>query len=199
MANEASPGFLRLFIAVEVSSEVREEIARAQGQLRRCAPPGAIRWAQADQFHLTLKFLGDVTPDQADALRQPAAQICAAFPALSLSAVGLGVFPNWRRPRVIWAGVEDASGRLARLQRQIDEAMRPFAPAEKPQRFSAHITLGRVKPGHHGSFDPLWERAQQLRDRRFGEWQADEVVIYRSRLTSERAVHERFHVCRLNV
>lgn len=199
MVTEDSPAFLRLFIAIAVPLAVRHEIARAQGQLRRCAPPSAIRWAAKEQFHLTLKFLGDVTPEQAAELRELVAAICAAFPALSLSASGLGFFPNARKPRVIWAGVDEPTGQLAELQRQLDESMRPFAPAERAERFSAHVTLGRVKPGRHGSLKPVWDHAPHLRDRHFGDWLADEVVIYRSLLTPERAVHEPFYVCRLTV
>lgn len=197
MAAVDSPGFWRLFIALAVPSEVRKEIARAQEQLRRCAPPGAIRWTFAEQFHLTLKFLGDVTPDEAMALRAPLAKICDALPPARLFARGLGFFPHTRQPRVIWAGVNDAIGWLTELHQQIELAMRPYAPAENPEKFSAHITLGRVKPGRHGSLKLVWDRAWQLRDRAFGTWLAEEVVVYRSLLTSERAVHEPIHICRL--
>jgi 2'-5' RNA ligase len=192
-----APGFWRLFIAMAVPLDVRKAIARAQEQLRRCAPPGSIRWTSAEQFHLTLKFLGDVTPDQAMALRDPLAQICEALPPAQLFAQGLGSFPHTRQPRVIWAGVDDAAGWLTGLHRQIELAMRPYAPTENPEKFSAHITLGRIKPGRHGSLKPVWDRALTLRDQTFGAWLADEMVVYHSRLTSERAVHEPFYICRL--
>ena len=181
--------FLRLFIALAVPPDVRREIARAQGQLRRHSPPGAVRWTPPDQFHVTLKFLGDVPAAQVAALKESVSKVCAGFPALPLAAHGIGFFPGAQKPRVIWAGANDDSGQLAELSRQLDEAMRPFAPAEKSQRFTGHITLGRFKPGRHAAIPKLLERAAILRDRHFGDWHAGEVEIIRSELTSAGAMH----------
>ena len=199
MPVEMPSSFLRLFIAIPVPMEVREALGRAQGQLRRCSPPGSVRWTNPEQFHLTLNFLGDVMPDQAAALRGPTEKIVASFSALTLSAHGTGFFPGEHKPRVIWCGVIDANGQLNELQRELGEAVRPLTAAEKAERFSGHITLGRVKPGHHGSLRPVLERARVLRDRHFGEWLAREVIIYRSTLTPQGAVHEPFHVCPMSV
>lgn len=181
--------FLRLFIALAVPPEVRREIARAQGQLRRHSPPGAIRWTQPDQFHVTLKFLGDVPAAQADALKPAVAKICTGFPALRLAAHGIGFFPNRQTPRVIWVGANGVSGQLAELYRQMAVAMEPFAPSEKPEKFTGHITLGRFKPGFHAAIPKLIERAAVLRGRHFGDWRADAVEIIRSELTSAGALH----------
>jgi 2'-5' RNA ligase len=189
MTDDPPAPFLRLFIALAVPPDVRQEIARAQGQLRRHSPPGAIRWTQPDQFHVTLKFLGDVPAAQVAALKESVSKVCTGFPALPLAAHGIGFFPGAQKPRVIWAGANDDSGQLAELFRQLDEVMRPFAPAEKPQRFTGHITLGRFKPGHHGAISKLLERAAVLRDRHFGDWRAGAVEIIRSELTSTGAVH----------
>jgi 2'-5' RNA ligase len=122
-------GFLRLFIAIAVPPGVRQEIGRAQGQLQqRNSPPGAIRWTKPEQFHITLKFLGDVPVEQAAALEKSTTAVCKTFPALKLSAHGIGFFPNERNPRVIWAGASDAGGQLSELHRQLDEALRWLAP-----------------------------------------------------------------------
>ena len=64
MTDDNSSAFLRLFIAFAVPADVRQEIGRAQGQLRRHSPPGAVRWTRPDQFHITLKYLGDVPATQ---------------------------------------------------------------------------------------------------------------------------------------
>jgi 2'-5' RNA ligase len=182
-------GFLRLFIALAVPPEVRREIARAQDQLRRRSPPGAVRWTQPEQFHVTLKFLGDVPAAEVEALNTAVAAACAGFPALKLCARGVGFFPNADRPRVLWAGAEDDGGRLAGLHRRLEEAVGRFAPPEKPERFSGHITLGRFKPGHLGSLADLRERAARLRDRPFGGWPSGGVELVRSELTADGARH----------
>jgi len=172
-----------------VPPEVRREIARAQDQLRRHSPPGAVRWTQPEQFHVTLKFLGDVPAEQVETLNTAVAAACAGCPALKLAARGVGFFPNAERPRVLWAGAGDDCGRLAGLQRRLEEAVRPFAPPEKTERFTGHITLGRFKPGHHGSLAELRERAARLRDRPFGGWPAGGVELVRSELTADGARH----------
>jgi 2'-5' RNA ligase len=189
VATENPPAFLRLFIALAVPPDVRQEIGRVQSQLQRHSPPGAIRWTQPAQFHITLKFLGDVPSEQLAALENSVAAVCAASPALQLAARGVGFFPGERKPRVIWAGAADDSGQLAELHRRMDEALRWLAPAEKPERFSGHITLGRFKPGHHAAIPKLLERAAVFRERHFGDWLAGAAEIVRSELTSIGATH----------
>jgi 2'-5' RNA ligase len=141
---DATPSaLLRLFIALPVPAKKREVIARAQGQLKRAAPPGLIRWTRAEQFHLTLKFLGDIPATQVEALKVAVDEVCAGFSPMILSAGGIGFFPDERKPRVLWAGAADAGEQLAEVHRRIHAAVRPFAPADRSERFAAHITLGR--------------------------------------------------------
>jgi RNA 2',3'-cyclic 3'-phosphodiesterase len=189
MTEPSLPAFLRLFIALAVPPDVRQEIGRAQGRLQRNAPPAAVRWTRPEQFHLTLKFLGDVPAEHLGALKKSVAEICAVSPALRLSARGIGFFPSERKPRVIWAGTSDDNGRLSELHHQLDQALRWLAPAERPEKFTGHITLGRFKPGHHVAIPILLELAADLRARRFGDWPAREVEIIRSELTSTGAMH----------
>jgi len=189
MDTESPSGFLRLFVAIPVPETVRKEIARAQGRLKREAPPGTIRWTRPDQFHITLKFLGDIAISQLEAVKESLAAICAGSPALSLTARGIGFFPNTRRPRVIWAGAHDELGGLAELHRQVDKALRPFAPAERTETFTGHITLGRFKPGHHSATSRIVEHAEIFRTREFGEWSAGQFELVRSELNSAGAEH----------
>lgn len=189
MAGDNPSASLRLFIALALPSEVREEIGRAQGQLQRVAPPGIIRWTRPEQFHVTLKFLGDVPAGQVEALQQSVARVCSRAPALQLSACGVGFFPGVQNPRVIWAGADDGDGKLRELYRQIDEAVRLFGSVGKPEKFTGHITLGRFKPGSHVKSEALLKHAMMLRDRPFGDWRAGKVEIVRSELTSIGARH----------
>ena len=90
---------------------------------------------------------------------------------------------------MIWAGVRDGQRQLPELHRQIDEALCWLAPAERPEKFTGHITLGRFKPGHHEAIPKLLELAAGLRDQHFGDWQAEAVEVVRSELTSNGAEH----------
>jgi len=189
MPVENPPAFWRLVIAIAVPPEVRQEIGRAQSRLQRHSPPGAVRWTRPEQFHITLKFLGDVPVEQVVALEKSVAVVCAGFPALRLSARGIGFFPSERKPRVIWAGASDDGGHLPGLHRHLDEALRWLAPAELPEKFTSHITLGRFKLGHHAAIPKVVALAAELRNRDFGNWQSDKVEIIRSELSSDGAEH----------
>jgi len=189
MTEEIPTAFLRLFIAITVPSDVREAIERAQSQLKRHSPPGMIRWTPPDRFHTTLKFLGDVPATQVPDLKEAVTKVCAGFPVLQLSARGVGFFPSLQKPLVIWVGTHDESEQLEEMHRRIDEAVRPFAAADKPDKFTGHITLGRFKPGHRGETTKLMERATILQARHFGDWVAGEVELFRSELTPTGAEH----------
>lgn len=197
MSGENLSAFLRLFIAIAVPLEVRESIGRAQGQLKRCAAPGMIRWTKPEQFHVTLKFLGDVPAEQLAVLQHSLVTGCAGFPPLKLTAGGMGFFPGKHKPRVIWAGVADRDQKLAALHRQLDTAMRPYAPADKPGKFTGHITLGRFKPGRRMNLVALLKRTDILHQRQFGDWVATEVELVRCDLTPAGAVHTPIAVARL--
>jgi RNA 2',3'-cyclic 3'-phosphodiesterase len=193
-----APPFLRLFVALPVPEAIRREIARARDQLRREVPPGIIRWTQPEQYHLTLKFLGDVPAGQVEALQQTVQAVAAPVPPLTLTAHGLGCFPSLHSPRVLWAGAQETTGQLATLARQLAEATQPFAPTEKPETFTAHITLGRFKPGRFPLHpEKFRDRFQRLADKPFGGWTADAIEIVRSELTAAGAQHEVFARCPL--
>jgi 2'-5' RNA ligase len=195
--DEKASAFQRLFVAIAVPEAVRECLARAQGQLRRCAPPGAMRWTRPEQFHLTLKFLGDVPAGQIARVEQSLNDACAPVPAWPLSAGGIGFFPGRHKPRVVWAGVADDANRLAELHRRIDQALRSFAPPEQPGKFTGHITLGRFKPGRNPARLEFWKRAEVLGGQQFGQWTPAAVEIIRCDLTSAGARHTRLAACPL--
>src|SRR5436853_393662 len=96
----------RLFIAMTVPDAVKAEIEKAQAELR-AALPGVVRWTKRGQFHLTLRFLGNVPADRVELLTRAVRDVCAGFAALRLRAERIGCFPDLRFPRVIWAWVHD--------------------------------------------------------------------------------------------
>src|SRR5579864_8896979 len=110
---------LRLFIAVKIPEEVKTQLERAQAALRGAVPERTVRWTNRSQFHLTLKFLGAVESKRVPALVDAVQSAAKPFPPLRMRAAKVGSFPGWRRPRVIWAGIEDAHNRLGPLQHAI--------------------------------------------------------------------------------
>jgi 2'-5' RNA ligase len=180
---------LRLFVAIPIPEAVRNEIAPVQDELKRLAPAHTVRWVKPEQFHLTLKFLGDVSVEEVKALQQAVESVCAARPALALRARGLGFFPNARLPRVIWAGIQDDAGKLAELHAQVDAATRMFGIAPEATNFSGHTTLGRFKKFPRREMENFLRRVEAMRERDFGSWTAGAVELVRSELAPDGARH----------
>jgi RNA 2',3'-cyclic 3'-phosphodiesterase len=180
---------LRLFMAIPVPPAVRGEIAAAQRELQPLAPRGAARWTKPEQLHLTLKFLGGVPAALIEGLEESVQKACAGRPALRLNAAGIGFFPNARSPRVIWAGIRDEAGRLADLQKAIENSVRPFAAEPGAEHFVGHLTLGRFKNVRRREIEELAAHAQTMGGRQFGGWTARALEIIRSELSPAGARH----------
>lgn len=134
---------LRAFIAIEVPAEMQRAIADSTTALKSALPKPLIRWVVPQNVHLTLKFLGDVSPAALEKLAEALKLEAASHGAFSISVGGLGAFPNPRRPRVIWIGLE-APQDLKVLQHEVETiaARLGYPPEERP--FSSHLTIGRV-------------------------------------------------------
>jgi len=189
MTAENSTQKLRLFVAIPMPETVRNETTGVQRELRRLVPGDAIRWTKPEQFHLTLRFLGDVPVERVPALQEGIKAVCRGSLALRLRAQGVGFFPNARSPRVIWAGVNDGEGRLVDLQKKIADAVGPFAEKPGEEKFAGHVTIGRVKFLNRPEIEKLAAHAQAVKDRLFGAWTANEVELIRSDLLPSGASH----------
>jgi RNA 2',3'-cyclic 3'-phosphodiesterase len=183
MLDENSTERFRLFVAIPVPDAVRNEMIRVQCELQPLVPRGAVRWAKPEQFHLTLRFLGDVPVERVPALQETVNAVCLGSPALCLRAQGVGFFPNARSPRVIWVGINDDENCLAELQKKIEHAVRQFTAEQGGERFAGHVTLGRFKLVNRLDTSELTTSAESMKDRRFGEWTAQEIEIIRSELS----------------
>src|ERR1039457_124364 len=128
----------RLFIAVAIPEEVKAKIEAAQAELRRALPGPGVRWTRREQFHLTLKFLGDVDAARVQPLEEAIRAACRGFSALPLRAERVGFFPDLRYPRVAWVGVQDQAEQWPRLHQTVEAATKGFTTEEKEERFTGH-------------------------------------------------------------
>ena len=167
---------MRLFVALAIPEDVRRSLADVMTKLRPAAP-GA-RWVRAEGIHLTLKFIGHVTPEKLEPIRD-------AFGAIRLDAAvkirfrGLGFFPSERRPRVLWAGIE-ATPNLARLAADIEDRLEPLGIAREQRPFSPHLTLARFLEPRPAP--KLVEAVRLLPGSEFGEMEAPEFHLIESHL-----------------
>lgn len=183
------PALLRLFVALPLPEAVCEQIARAQAELRRALAGSTVRWARIEQLHLTLRFLGWVETARLAELNARLRSALAAVDALNLECAGAGCFPDARRPRVAWVGVSEPAGRLAELHRCVNAAVGELAQAPAEEVFVGHITLGRITR-LAGSDAPRLQRwLEAASAKRFGDWLAQEAILFRSELLPTGARH----------
>ena len=135
---------IRAFIAVTLPPEVRHFLTDLQRKVRQAADV-PVKWVETENLHLTLAFLGNVdetkTPDISKIMHTAAA---GAQP-LTLKVAGLGVFPNPRRPRIVWAGLTGDVPELQRLQWAVAEGLATLGFPRDDKPFRPHLTLGRVR------------------------------------------------------
>ncbi|MBI2133326.1 RNA 2',3'-cyclic phosphodiesterase [Candidatus Woesearchaeota archaeon] len=125
---------MRLFIAIDFPEEAKAELRKAQQHLSHA------KATIKKDFHMTLKFLGEVTPDDAGRLQKKLREIEAS--AFKACIDGIGVFPSEKYIRVIWAGLKPEDETI-KLQKKINSAIGKEFPDD--HKFSPHITLARIK------------------------------------------------------
>ena len=190
-APKPSSAVLRLFIAITVPGAIRAELARAQSELREAVGDARITWTKPEQFHLTLKFLGKVDVSSLEALGDALKEACQGFGPLSMRAEGVGCFPDFRRPRVLWVGLQDAGQRLVGLQGAIRDATQKFTAEAGEKSFSGHVTLGRIKAISAHQREILSRELARASAVVWGEWMATSVELIRSELSEQGAQYTR--------
>lgn len=180
---------VRLFVALSIPEAIKGVIQDAQAELRGAVPEKAARWTRREQFHLTLKFLGNVPASRVEELAGALRPVCSHSPPLSLRAARIGFFPGARFPRVVWVGVNDLQERLAALWTALQTATQPFTKESAEPEFTGHVTLARVTRLSQAEAMDLARSAFSFENKVFGEWTADQLELMRSELLPEGARH----------
>ncbi|MEP6495164.1 MAG: RNA 2',3'-cyclic phosphodiesterase [bacterium] len=133
---------MRLFLAINLPNDVRSAIAAATAALRECVPE--LGWVPEGKLHLTLKFLGEQPSERASDISAEIASVAGRHRELNMSLEGIGAFPNFRRARVVWMGVEQ-DPRLELLHHDVEMACERLGFDVEGRPFRPHVTLARVK------------------------------------------------------
>src|SRR6266705_5449686 len=166
---------IRAFIAVEIDPQVIDKISAAINQLK--SRVSGVRWVNVTNIHLTLKFLGDVEESQINQIGAALEAQLHPFPRFTINAKGLGVFPDLRRPRILWFGL--TGNELARLTTTVESALLPLGFAPEKRSFTPHLTIGRWR-----QFDrpplTLEQELEHWQHYEFGRSTVDQVILFRS-------------------
>jgi 2'-5' RNA ligase len=130
---------MRLFIAIEIPENIRNVFASLLKEFHAIGPQ--LKWVRAENLHVTMKFLGETNPSKLGPLQNVLSAVLSAEP-VHLEFRGLGFFPNEKRPRVFWAGME-TSQNLKTLAADVDQAVHRLGFPLEARPFAPHLTLAR--------------------------------------------------------
>jgi RNA 2',3'-cyclic 3'-phosphodiesterase len=181
---------VRLFVALEIPNAIRRNFAALLEELQDIASQAEDkrpRWVRPENLHVTLKFIGQLPEDKLDAMSNALAAVRSAS-AVAMSFRGLGFFPNEKRPRVFWAGLE-ASPNLPTLASDIDRAAATQGVAPETREFTPHLTLARFEPP--GISEKLRAAIQKSSDHDFGSFRTAEFHLIESKTKPSGAEYTR--------
>lgn len=186
---------MRVFVAFDLAISVVEKLVLVQQEINpQIESAGATaRWTDAANIHMTLKFIGDVDPSLVIRIRDKLREIVTMHALFDYEAVGVGCFPEPKRPRIIWAGAGAGVERVEALQSDIEERLASLGIAKEKRAFHPHVTLGRLKTfKERVDIEPT---LTELSDTVFGNSQVKDLILFESRLTPKGATYhvvERF-------
>jgi 2'-5' RNA ligase len=190
---------LRTFLACELPSALQDAIQKATAGLRGALGKDLIRWVPSHNIHLTLKFLGDVSPSSLEPIKAVLAAEAVQCQAFEVRVGGLGCYPNPRRPRIVWTAL-NAPAELAGLQHNLEVATARLGYASEERGFSPHLTIGRVR--QHTSAADLQKIRGALEQMRLGDIgvaRLEAIHLFRSDLQATGSVYTRLFTAHLGM
>jgi 2'-5' RNA ligase len=176
---------IRTFIAINISSELREAFRLFIGELIRIG--GDVKWVKPESIHLTLRFLGNLAASKIQLVCDAVQKTCDGFSTVRLRTGAKGAFPNLKRPKVFWVGLAETDGEiLADLQAKLEMVLAEMGFEKEGRGFHPHLTLGRVR-----SPKKIDEVTHKFMEYRFPEieFMADQVLVMKSKLTPHGALY----------
>ena len=182
---------LRAFIAVEIPPKIHQAIENKTASMQAALNASLVRWVPSANIHLTLKFLGDISPTNVEMLSQMLSVEVSQHQAFGMGFEGLGAFPNSKRPRVIWIGIQAPAG-LEALQHGIEAAAAKLGYPVEKRPFSPHLTIGRVKQNINSiGMKKIRTALEETQVGSLGTMQVTAVHLFKSDLKPSGAVYTR--------
>lgn len=179
---------IRSFLAFELPAGIREIVSRVAGEVRDW--PLDVKWVKAGNIHLTVIFLGDVRAEDIPSIGEVVRGVCLDYGPFQASLRGMGAFPNPRKPRVLWLGLDGDLERMAAFRDALQGALGPFGIAEEKRRFRPHLTLGRFRRFNQGDLQ-VGAFVFKYLDLTSQAGRLEEIVLFRSDLKPGGAVYRK--------
>jgi 2'-5' RNA ligase len=189
---------LRTFIAIELPAPIRSQIHQQQQALAQALDDPPIRWVRPESIHLTLKFLGEISTQKAQQIDAALPYEVRQYPPARVQVQGLGCFPNFKRPRVVWIGLETQRAVLSALQAHLENWLQTLGFQPEKRGFSPHLTIGRIhRRVNNRQRKNLGDQIRGHKAPLLGEFTAESVHLLKSDLRPSGAVYTRLATARL--
>jgi RNA 2',3'-cyclic 3'-phosphodiesterase len=184
---------IRLFVAVSISEQSRNAVSNLVENFRSESP--GVRWVKPENLHLTLKFLGDVEESRLSSLKNALDSSVSDLRLFQFDLTNLGCFPNIKRPRVLWVGIEDESNQLVRLHKNIEEQFFKVDFPKEKRRFQPHLTVARIKDSRNSNLF-----LSEFQSYNLGQFTVDvaDVLLIKSDLRQSGAKYSCLHKAKIN-
>jgi 2'-5' RNA ligase len=175
---------MRTFIAVELPENIKNKIGELQAPLKRTN--AFVSWVKPENIHITLKFLGEVPEEKINEVFSAIEIALKETKKFKINLKGTGVFPDFRRPRVIWVGAGKGGEELSNMATRIEEEMEKIGYPKENRKFSPHFTIGRVKSPKN--IEKLMEKVKTT-DFETEDIEVKEVTVMKSQLHPAGAIY----------
>jgi len=176
---------LRLFYAMFISSKIAETLAR---HISQCALSGAdVKWVEPQNLHLTLKFLGEVQQERLEEILAAGESAADGIKAFKVFWEGFGAFPDFRRPRVVWAGMKQGGRAVSEIAERLEDRLAASGFRKEERAFRPHLTIGRVKSPR--GLEELRKVTEKIQNSRIGEMEVSSFSLVKSTLTSRGPIY----------
>lgn len=180
---------MRTFIAIELSEDIRSSLTQIQSHLKYSGAD--VKWAEKNNIHLTLKFLGEISEEKLQQVIAALEIIAKESHAFEISIKDIGAFPNIDHPRVIWVGLDKGAEESKVLAEKIDEELFKIGFEKETRPFAAHLTIGRVRSPKNKR--ALKDKITQYAVRNTLYEYVSSVILFQSKLTPKGSIYTKLH------
>lgn len=176
---------IRCFVAVEIPEPIQALLKPVQTHLQSQIHKGT-SWTKPGNFHLTLKFLGDVHPEAIHDVSEALQRVTDRHPPFSIDFGGIGAFPNLARPRVVWIGIKQGASTVTRLAKLVNHELTHLG-FSTDNRFHPHLTLARLRTATN--LEPIKNILRKYDTIVGGSMRVKEIALMQSQLHRNGAIY----------
>ncbi len=177
---------LRTFIAIELTNELHEELHILQQEFKKSDIDA--KWVEANNIHLTLKFLGNVDTGQIEKIKDILEEISKQTKPFYLHLAGVGAFPKLDYPRVLWVGIDEGKNETIEIAKKLEEELEKIGFQKENRPFSLHLTLARIRsPKNKDKLKVLVEQTSFTSNNKV---YVNKLTLFKSTLTLQGSIYE---------